>query len=743
MFMTRPSISLGAPSPRALLFFGLCSTLAVGCSSDDDSSSPPPPPPPSTATAFSSTLDRAQTTNNATQGTLLRITVKNEAPTMGTFQTPVWVGLHDGTFDTYDLGSAASAELERLAEDGNVADLQTAFDTAAVGAGSGTINGVLQGAELAPGESASITIRVDPTDPNARYFSYASMVIPSNDAFIANGDPTAHEIFDATGTFLGASFTVLGTDVLDAGTEVNDELPANTAFFGQAAPNTGMTEGANITDHPGFIPASMGGMAILDDPMFVNADFENTVGYEMLSVEVTEVTEIAEPTGAAHITLDEATMMIDVNVVAANLSGDATMIHIHEGAAGTAGGVAVDLGPFITRNENGNLVVSGTTAVTMGQIEALRNDELYINIHTDLNAAGEIRGQLDDSDVATAALDTASNVTATIAGSNLRVTVQNRAPETGTFQTPMWFGLHDGTFDIYDSGAAASAELERLAEDGTIDPLATAFGAAMGTATGGTVMGSAGPIAPGETATATIRIDETNANSRYFSWATMIIPSNDAFIANADPMAHEVFDAGGAFNGVDFVVDATAANDAGTEMNDEIPMNTAFFGQTTPNTGTAEMANIGAHPGYLDPLAMPAGILADPMFAGADFANVPGYEFISVNFGTSANTTPNAEGLVFVDVDGAASTLTVSAINLSGPARSVTLRNAAAGVDGPVLFDLSSAIENGEGGSMTLSDTFAADAAFEMALAAGEVYVEVTTDLNPTGELRGQLSEAP
>jgi hypothetical protein len=29
------------------------------------------------------------------------------------------------------------------------------------------------------------------------YFSYVSMVLPSNDAFVANGDPMKHMIFDA------------------------------------------------------------------------------------------------------------------------------------------------------------------------------------------------------------------------------------------------------------------------------------------------------------------------------------------------------------------------------------------------------------------------------------------------------------------------------------------------------------------------------------------------------------------
>jgi len=52
---------------------------------------------------------------------------------------------------------------------------------------------------------------------------------------------------------------------------VNDETPANTAFFGQAAPDTGVTEGGVIALHTGFDPANSGG--ILGTAMFANADF--------------------------------------------------------------------------------------------------------------------------------------------------------------------------------------------------------------------------------------------------------------------------------------------------------------------------------------------------------------------------------------------------------------------------------------------------------------------------------------
>jgi hypothetical protein len=49
-------------------------------------------------------------------------------------------------------------------------------------------------------------------------------------------------VFRASALAEQVRVTVTNLDVLDAGTEVNDEAPANTAFFGQAAPNTGIDE---------------------------------------------------------------------------------------------------------------------------------------------------------------------------------------------------------------------------------------------------------------------------------------------------------------------------------------------------------------------------------------------------------------------------------------------------------------------------------------------------------------------
>lgn len=222
----------------------------------------------------------------------VRVTVENLSPTDGTLITPVWAGFHDGTFDLYNQNEAASAALERLAEDGNTGPLSALFGTAALGGVDATLLAGGAFPPFAPGASASMDFSLDRYSAAQRYFSYASMVIPSNDAFIANGNPLAFPIFDPSGNFLGADFVVMGSMVLDAGTEVNDELPVNTAFLGQAAPDTGTTENGTVMPHAGFKPVGAGG--ILDGSFggfgFSAADF-TAPGYQLARIRVTAVPE--------------------------------------------------------------------------------------------------------------------------------------------------------------------------------------------------------------------------------------------------------------------------------------------------------------------------------------------------------------------------------------------------------------------------------------------------------------------
>ena len=191
-------------------------------------------------------------------GETIQVTVENTLPEGGTFLTPVWFGFNDGSatdFAVYERGEEASTGLERLAEDGNFAPLATEFSQATGTNGvDATIFGLGQGAPgpIDPGELASFIINVDPADVGEGNFVWATMVIPSNDAFLSSpGNPLADPIFSTDGEFLGPiEILRFGSDVLDAGTEVNTELDA--AFLNQTAPNTGEDENGVVQTHIGF-----------------------------------------------------------------------------------------------------------------------------------------------------------------------------------------------------------------------------------------------------------------------------------------------------------------------------------------------------------------------------------------------------------------------------------------------------------------------------------------------------------
>ena len=187
----------------------------------------------------------------------------------------------------------------------------------------------------------------------------------------------------------------------------------------------------------------------------------------------------------------------------------------------------------------------------------------------------------------------------------ITVTIENLAPEGGTFLTPFWVGFHNGDFDSYDRGSAISPGLERLVEDGDTAPFSEEFLASGYGVIDGTILGTEGiegPIDPGETTSLTFTLDSEADTSQFFSYASMVIPSNDAFIANGNPEAHRLFDDEGNFIGDDLEI-LVAGNqilDGGTEVNDELPENTAFFGQAAPDTGEVENGVVTVHPGFIE-----------------------------------------------------------------------------------------------------------------------------------------------
>lgn len=304
--------------------------------------------------------------------TKVKVTVENLNGEGGLVATPVWVAAHDGSFDTFNTGEAASVELERLAEDGNIAPLADSFEESEAG-----VDGVIFGTNGIPGvidpnEVASTILDVDAlTD---RYFSYASMVIPSNDAFVANSNPLAFTLFDEDGNFVAPEEIIVGDRVYDAGTEVNSELEA--AFINQTGPNTGETENGVVTLHEGFIgsqgnpdgtPIILGGTSVAGT--FIDPDVADfsVDGFEFLRFTFSEIEELLGTSAADTLIGGRGDDSILGN------SGDDSL-------RGNAGEDTIDGGrgdDFINGN-SGNDVLFGNSG----------NDELFGGTGNDLLEGG-------------------------------------------------------------------------------------------------------------------------------------------------------------------------------------------------------------------------------------------------------------------------------------------------------------------------------------------------------------------
>lgn len=229
---------------------------------------------------------------------------------------------------------------------------------------------------------------------------------------------------------------------------------------------------------------------------------------------------------------------------------------------------------------------------------------------------------------------------------DLRITIKNTSETGGTFLTPFWFGFHDGEFDLFEGGEAASAGLEQLAEDGAADTLGVELLEADADGQGFVVTGAAGPIATQEVTSTIVTVD--GASNGEVSFAAMLLPSNDAFVGNGDSI--DLFSARGRFKGeVTISFSGEDVYDAGTEVNTEL--DAAFLNQTAPNTGIDENGVVRLHPGFNGSEGNPGGEGEQLILGGtnafgefidpvaADFT-LPGSEIAEIHI----NTVRTVEG---------------------------------------------------------------------------------------------------
>ncbi len=239
----------------------------------------------------------------ALQAGTVTFSVTNDAPANGMWIMRPWVGVSDGNFTTFTVGSAASAAIQHEAEDGVTGDPanqlppSNACSAAAPGqTGSdclyqsfnGYANGTSQvsiGNPTRPGATISGTLNTTPGDANSQYLSYLIMAIPSNDTFFGSPTSAPVQLYDAGGNFLGtganndititvySNMTIVtdalgtftytaaqGGGLMDAGTEQNLGCPNGAgssdgvAFLCQGSAGQGTHTGVSGMVEPDVTP---------------------------------------------------------------------------------------------------------------------------------------------------------------------------------------------------------------------------------------------------------------------------------------------------------------------------------------------------------------------------------------------------------------------------------------------------------------------------------------------------------
>ena len=135
-------------------------------------------------------------------------TIKITNMTHGSYFTPILVSAHDDLTHLFEVGQTATANLQTMAEGGDISGLTVDLG----GADADTVEDPAGGV-LGPGLSTMTTL--DSSLTGNTHLSIVAMILPTNDGFVGLD---ALEIPTTPGTY---TYTL---NAYDAGTEANDEL---------------------------------------------------------------------------------------------------------------------------------------------------------------------------------------------------------------------------------------------------------------------------------------------------------------------------------------------------------------------------------------------------------------------------------------------------------------------------------------------------------------------------------------
>jgi cytochrome c2/cytochrome c553 len=227
---------------------------------------------------------------------------------------------------------------------------------------------------------------------------------------------------DATAgeAYYGANCQGCHGDPSDDSTGVSDGLPGTGGMIGYLNQDGKFSEFMHKM-HWG-IPDTIMGRAAMGDP--TAADVANVVAWmqaipfrELSAAQEVPPVEGITARGSGTYTLTGAGLEYVINVDRSNLSGPIRSAHFHQGRVGTNGDVVRTLEFTGGGQAIGIWTSTDDEPLTPELRQALLDGNIYVNVHTDANPSGEIRGQVratqeggNQPPVADIAVDPAINV---------------------------------------------------------------------------------------------------------------------------------------------------------------------------------------------------------------------------------------------------------------------------------------------------------------------------------------------
>lgn len=308
-----------------------------------------------------------------------------------------------------------------------------------------------------------------------------------------------------TGKYLSLAIVFAASLALAACSSDDDSDDAGNDLAGMPVENPIDAEGE------GDSTIDPGGSQFNPNLVVVNFSLDSTIT-------VPPATGAGSASGEAGFSVDTDTGVIAGTTTVSGTSGPATVAHIHVGGPGEAGPILIALDPNDDRTV---WTVPEGAVLDAVAIDEFNNGRLYVNVHTDLNPDGELRGQLiDDANAAPAPGSISVTLVNTSESQPMSPPVVILHGVPGTPNGIQWF----------DVGQPAIGEVISIAEDGVFQPLVQVAEGQVNTVTAVDVAftdrNAPGPLMPGASATVTLDVE---APDQVMTIIAMVVCTNDAF----------------------------------------------------------------------------------------------------------------------------------------------------------------------------------------------------------------------